>query len=289
MKLTKKRKAELLEQYPNGNAIGRVIIDDYLNGERRKRGFDYDMETALNEKEIAFLIGTIMTEEDIFAYNKHVKFRDGIYTLMNIVSCLDNLFLSGYFHILQLIRPTMIGLDGYIVNPDSIRDNREISKRYKKAIKCIVNEAKNELSTAWENMTNGLRGLYFYDAVLETIGKIHNFNFDVIRPETKKRTDMFLDVRNEIHILMDIIIDYQKAAYGLKDAISIPHTFYELLNEVWNDDYKELQVKKEALDVLTSLIKKANINIPTIHAIINTMTDTPLHWGQFSDTEAKDG
>jgi len=31
------------------------------------------------------------------------------------------------------------------------------------------------------------------------------------------------------------------------------HTFYELLNEVWNDDYKELQVKKEALDIMVPI------------------------------------
>ena len=284
-RLTMKRKAELLEKYPNGNAIGRVIIEDYLNGERKKRGFNYDKKTVLSEEEIAFLIGTISTDEDILAYNKHVKFRDAIYTLMNMVSCLTNLFYCGHFHILQIIQPAMIGLEGYVVNPDSIKNNSEISRKYKKILKNIVTNSKDELLSAWEDMTTGLRGLCFYDAVLKTIGDIYSFNFDVIRPETEKCTERFIDLTNDLNTFRDVISDYQNASKGQKGAISIPNSFPALLKEMGSTDYKELQVNEETFDILKSMLKKANINIPTIHAIMNTITDTPLHWGQCSYME----
>ena len=260
-----------MKQYPDGAAIGRLIIEDYLNGERIRRSFPMGSEVTLEEEEIAFLIGTINTNKKRLVYNAHIKFRDAIYTLMNMVSCADNLFFCGFFDMLHLIHPIIMGLHAYCINPDLLNN-----EEYKFECRVLLYKAEKEFCQAWDMTKNALRNLYIYDLILNAIGDLYGFNFDVIRPDTDQRIDNFLNIQNEIRNFGNNIMAYQEATLGREDKISISDKFTELLNKALEDDYRDLQVHKEAQENFLSSLRETEISIPTVHAIINVLADTSL-------------
>ena len=107
-----------MKQYPDGIAVGRIIIHDYLNGERRREGLPCDSTTYLENEEIDFLIRTLKTDNDRSIYNAHVKFRDAIYSLKDKVFCLENMYSCGCFNISGLIEPAVMGLKACCIQPD---------------------------------------------------------------------------------------------------------------------------------------------------------------------------
>ena len=275
MSLTRKRQKELMKKYPDGTAIGRLIIEDYLNGEREKRGFPINSEVKLEEEEILFLIKTINTNKKRLIYNAHIKFRDAIYALMYMVSCADNLFLCGFFNMLHLIHPIIMGFHAYCITSDLLSD-----EEYKRDCRFLLYKAEKEFCRTWDTLKKELRKLYIYDCILSAIGDFYGFNFDVIRPDIDSRVDCFLHIQTEIRNFCNAIVAYQEVTVGREDKISIQEEFTELLNKALEDDYRDLQVSQEIQDDFLSRLGEIEITIPTVHGIINVITDTPVNGGE---------
>lgn len=265
-KLTKKRKTELVKQYPDGEAIGKAIVEDYLNLERRSLGVLHDSSSALSNDEIAFLLSTIQAEEDIQAYNRRVEFRDAIYLLANMVSCFDNIFFCGYFRALGLIQPTETALDALRRAPNLLDDFSFKGK----ALNMLI-QLGGELLPSWNIVKNGLRGLYIYDSILGTIGEIQNFDFSVIRPDMENYTNGFLNLQNDAKHFLSTVENFTAATKGKRRKLSVSRKVTKAVTEVIDSDIEELKPSEEAQKVLLTLPKDLKINITALHVLIKSL------------------
>lgn len=64
--LNAQRKRELKKKYPNGKAVGKAFIQNYL--ERRKADIQPDFQTTLTSEEISYLKSTVKTQRDSELY-----------------------------------------------------------------------------------------------------------------------------------------------------------------------------------------------------------------------------
>lgn len=60
--LNAQRKRELKKKYPNGKAVGKAFIQNYL--ERRKADINPDFKITLASEEISYLKSTVKTQRD---------------------------------------------------------------------------------------------------------------------------------------------------------------------------------------------------------------------------------
>ena len=257
----KQRRTELLKLYPDGDAIGRVIVEDYLNIERYHHGVLNNSIPVLSDSEIAFLIGTIQPEDERQIYNRWVDFRDAIYYLANMVSCLDNLFFCGYFGVLQLIKPAETAFEACSFAPSLTKD-----ERFKARCSIIFDYIEDGLLRAWDNVKNGLHGLILYDVILEVIGEVYKFDFSVIRPDLKKRTKMFMELQEDVISLSNYLSEYEAITKWQRGKVK------EAINAVINSKLDEIKLPDETRSTVFAFTQNSDVSITTLHSITGRMT-----------------
>lgn len=270
-RITKKRKEELLKLYPNGEAIGRAIVEEYLNRETSVRSIHPTKKASITYEEINFLADNLSSLEDIYAYNEYADLCDAVFSLSSSIDCFKHSFTEGHYRILFYIQPVIIGLGTYYLSPE-LADNPKYEP-HKEACQNMITLAEDGSLAVWKNIIkNSVKILSILDFILKALGERYNIDFDILSPNMNEIIKGINNLREEFKALQSFLKNYQERTKAQKGHIKIPQKLTNSLKKILEEDFREWLVKQGLKDMLTTTIQSAKINTSYINTLINATT-----------------
>ena len=208
IRLSKERKAELLDRYPTGESVGRAVIEYFLS--ERSRGPEA-REAPLTISEMEFLRGALRQDQDKIAYNKYVGLHQVIVRATDVVTLFEQTYYHGFFWTFLAVQGAGAGLS--IVHSLWERHSPELKGLYgegEELCDSYLSSVEKGLMLMWGDLVDrSLRILHHYNFVLSLIGEYCRLDFGVILPKLERH-------ETEIRTLMEIAAKAKEAMASCK-------------------------------------------------------------------------
>jgi len=246
-KLTKKRKSELLKQYPDGEAIGRAYIEFYLDNHYRVlRNKDY--KPILEAEELEFLQSNLIPIEVYSAYKPFFELREALVRLHNAGILYEQSFDHALYQCIHVIQSIALEIEAIYALSDSQGENTKAYKeRFLQLYSNHILMANDNFRIVYEGLLPfSLLGLYHQDYLIEKLGEIYNFDFSVMRNPMESYESNFNSLHQVNKYLLNVIIRQLQEA-GDKAIVDMPHeavTMFEGLDSMKIEDYRVKKATK---------------------------------------------
>ena len=242
-KLTKEREAELLKLYPDGEDIGRAVIQDMID-DKKAADASRQYTHVLTLEELTFLQGTLKTNEDIAIYREYLGLQEALVKVKNMILLFQESFFHGLFRVLYLVWPLKMGLGAYCATPDL--DNPDYKKTCEAHIKLT-----DGIETVWKRYVfTPLMTLYRYDFYLKLLNKLSESGFDysVFCPNMSMYEQETKALQDEVSQVLRCIEVYNQAMGKKKTKIRIPQDLVKSLKQIAGGSLDEAKPTKTMVD-----------------------------------------
>ena len=249
-RLTKKRKAELLKQYPDADAIGRAFAQDFIDARAEDEQAGY--KHALTQDELNYLHEVLPSlvhndEEKRIAYNRYIWLRQALIKLINSWRFYFELFSAGYYTILYHTQGVRIGFQALNFAKD-VPD--EFTKLCERSLK---NMSKN-LNSVWETFQFATKALYYADFIMVTLEEEFGLDFTVMRPNITLYEENFKEVQECATETLNILEKYKRNPH-IKDKIFFVSKRSKELKTIQEADINTLKITADKQEIIKGIFK----------------------------------
>ena len=180
--LNAQRKRELKKKYPNGKAVGKAFIQNYL--ERRKSDIQPDFQTTLTSEEISYLKSTVKTQRDSELYMPYYSLYKILRSFSRWIEHYQHVYYHGLYRGLAVIQTPDYDIQIYhyrkLYTPEDDEGIKQAETRYAKNLQSVT----NILIPNWhEYMESSLKKLYSYSLRLEKMQELLKLDFSPLIPD----------------------------------------------------------------------------------------------------------
>ena len=259
-RLTKKRKAELLEQYPNADAIGKAIAQDFIDQQIEAQSAGY--KHALEQVEIKYLLEVLpslaINEEEREAYNRYVRLRKALVKIINSWRFFFETFLHNYYMTLYLLQGVAVGFSALLFAKEAPDDFWKT---------CISNlrGMNDSLDAAWENFRFSTKAMFYGDFIMATLGETFGLDLSALRPNIPLCEQDFKQLQAKAEETADILTQYRNAK-GIKGKIRLtpnPHTD-NVFMRIQQTDIDRLKITEDKQYIIKGLIETRGATATTM-------------------------
>jgi len=249
-RLTKKRKAELLKEYPDPDAIGRAFAQDFIDAriEDQQAGYKH----ALNQDELNYLRevlpSLVHNEEENIAYNRYIWLRQALIKLINSWRFYFELFLVGYYTILYHTQGVSIGFKALNFAKDVPDDFKKLCEKELKSMSDNLNNG------VWETFRFATKALYYADFIMVTLGEEFGLDFTVMRPNIALYEENFNEVQERATETLNVLEKYKKNSH-IKGKIYFVSTRAEMLKTIQEADINTLKITSDKKEIIKSIFE----------------------------------
>ena len=260
MSLTKKRQRELLKQYPDGNAIGYALTQDFIDQQIEEQSAGY--QHVLNQEEIKFLLGVlpkiVTTDEEREAYNRYVRLRKALVKIINSWRFFFEMSLHWYYMTMYLFQGVTIGFK-------AILSSREATDDFWKICISELRNMHDNLDTAWENFRFSTKAMFYGHFIMTTLEELFGLDLTALRPNITLCEQNFKQVQTKAMETKEILEQYRKAR-GIKAKIRItpnPHTD-NVFTRIQQMDIERLRTTEDKQYIIKALIETRGATAETM-------------------------
>lgn len=248
-RLTKKRKSELLKEYPDPDAIGRAFAQDFIDAriEDEQAGYKH----ALTQDELNYLRevlpSLVHNEEERIAYNRYIWLRQALIKLINSWRTYFELFSAGYYTILYHTQGVSIGFR-------ALNFAKDVPDDFKKICDTALQNMSDGLSEVWETFQFATKALYYADFIMVTLGETFDLDFTVMRPNIAMYEEEFKDVQKRATETLNILEKYKRNPH-IKGKIYFVPTRAEMLKTIQEADINTLKITADRIEIIKNIFE----------------------------------
>lgn len=179
--LNAQRKRELKKKYPNGKAVGKAFIQNYL--ERRKTDIQPDFQTTLTSEEISYLKSTVKTQRDSELYMPYYSLYKLLRSFARWIEHYQHVYYHGLYRGLAVVQTPDYDIQIYHYRKSQIPADEESIKQAKARYTQSLEMITSILLHNWKNLIAfPLKKLYSYSLRLEKMQELLKLDFSPLMP-----------------------------------------------------------------------------------------------------------
>lgn len=254
-RLTKKRKAELLKEYPDPDAIGRAFAQDFIDAriEDEQAGYKH----VLTQDELNYLLevlpSLVHNEEELEGYNRHVRLRHALVKLINTWRTYFYLFSTKNYTLLYYMQGVSIGFQ-------ALNFTKDVPDDFKKLCEKELKNMSDNLNEVWEEFQFAIKALYYADFIIVTLEEEFGLDFTVMRPNIALYEENFKGVQEHATETLNILEKYKKNPH-IKGKIHFISARSEELKTIQEADINTLKITLDKKMIIQKLLEKQGVDV----------------------------
>ena len=205
--LKMQRKKELKKQFHDGTAIGRAVVQHYLDLKRCDKHPDFT--PALTTEEINFLKSTIKISHDRRLFEPYSLMHKLLRKFVQWIEHYEHVYYHGLFRDLAVVQTPDYDIQIYHLLKSQVQPDEEAiqkaKERYIKSLEPIV----SILMHNWENLIKyPIQKLYSYSIRLEKVQELTKFDLTPLLPDIRHHLNEIKELQRLARCFQDNLDKY---------------------------------------------------------------------------------
>ena len=233
------RKKELTKQYHDGTAIGKAVVQHYID--LKRSGKEADFTPALTTEEINFLKSTIKIDDDKRLFEPYSLMHKLLRKFAHWIEHYEHIYYHGLFRDLAVIQTPDYDIQIYhMLKSQTQPDENAIQKfkaRYMQSLEPIV----DILMHNWENLIEfPIQKLCSYSIRLEKVQELTKFDLTPLLPDIKHHINEIKELQRLARCFQDNLNRYIN-----NNNFEVGDDVLSALDNLINIDTNNLQLSEE--------------------------------------------